>query len=92
MREGVIFHRATARKTETPMGGQNKNIYNIFILVFEVLITVVMKSFLFQDTTPCSPLRISLLYLQGRKINQASYELYLLLLSCWFLAWLIPRP
>jgi hypothetical protein len=61
-----------------------------------------MKSTVFWDTVPCSPLKIELCFggtyrfhLQGRKISQAStrhesrWQAELLLLSRWFLAWLI---
>jgi hypothetical protein len=68
-----------------------------FLLWFEVLTAVVMKSSVFWDITPCNPLSVNRrfggtyrLHLQGRRISQASSACHLL--SSWFLAWLILRP
>jgi hypothetical protein len=49
---------------------------------FEVLTAVVMKSTIFWDITPCSPL----------KVNRHFGGTYCHFLSLWFLAWLIFRP
>jgi hypothetical protein len=61
---------------------------------FEVLTTVVMKSSIFQDITPCSPLKVN------RRIRRPTSELksnpskisargrqHTASKSCWFLAW-----
>jgi hypothetical protein len=56
---------------------------------FEVLTAVVMKSSIFWDITPCSPLKFSRhfggtyrLHLQGRRICQASLPSDFTLISC----------
>jgi hypothetical protein len=48
---------------------------------FEVLTAVVIKSFIFWDITPCSPLKVSRLFgrtyrlhLHGRRISQARIQ------------------
>jgi hypothetical protein len=62
-------------------------VWIILFVGFEVLTPVVMKSTIFWDKTPCSPLKVSRrfgetyrLHLQGRKMTSAACHL----LSRWF--------
>jgi hypothetical protein len=57
---------------------------------FEVLTAVVMKSSVFWDKMPCSPLKINrhfggtCLHLQGQRISQEGNQQSFLPVSCWF--------
>jgi hypothetical protein len=83
---------------------QVRGLVNIYYFIgFEVLTAVIMKSTIFWDITPCSPLKVNRrfggtyrLHLQGRKIsrarNQRESRWQAGVLSRWFLAQLIFRP
>jgi hypothetical protein len=73
------------------------------IVGFEVPTAVVMKSSIYWDVTPCSPLKVNRrfgetysLHLQGRRIsrarNQHKEDTKQGCSTCWFLIWLIIRP
>jgi hypothetical protein len=58
-----------------------KDYKNVTSVGFEVLTAVVIKSTIFRDITPCSPLRVNQrfagtyrLHLQGRKRGRARYQ------------------
>jgi hypothetical protein len=73
---------------------------NNFFLRFEVLTAIVMKSSIFWDITPCSPLKVNRSFRgkcrfhfqnrsQARNERERRWKIELL---CWFLAWFILRP
>jgi hypothetical protein len=52
-----------------------------------------MKSFVFWDITPYSPLKVNQRFGEEHAATIFSTEvLYLLLASCWFIAWLTLQP
>jgi hypothetical protein len=67
--------------------GSSANRWNL--VVFELLTVVVMKSTVFWDIMPCSPLKVNQrfrgayhLHLQGRRISRARNQWQALLVSC----------